>query len=153
MSAKPPVCDFCSIDTNPVDASWRFSCRMFRAQASVPELVIEYRGDWAACDDCRPLVEAEQWDALADRCFERDPDFYVRAMHAGVAHLSGLGPLPEMEVPPEREVEAAQAWHSMFWTDTWTSFVAHRRGPAMPLTGGEVFAAPLIRRKRPVKGK
>lgn len=143
-----PFCDFCSAVSNPTSAAWRFPCRIFTAQSGVHDLAIQYRGDWAACDECRPLVEAEHWDGLADRTFSRDPELYVRAMHGAIARLSRLGPLPPMEVPPEREVEAAREWQDIFWSTAWQAFAAHRRGPAEPLQGGEIFAEPLILRKQ-----
>lgn len=49
-------------------------CRDFRAEQIPGHGSI---GDWAACDECKALIEADQRDALARRWLARDPDARV----------------------------------------------------------------------------
>lgn len=61
------VCDFC-LEPHP---TWDFGCANFVDEASVtpdPTLDIGVAlGDWAACDKCKTLIVAKNWDGLADR--------------------------------------------------------------------------------------
>jgi rubredoxin len=62
------VCDFCSGTEN---VRWVFPCRDF-SNPSVPNHTSI--GDWAACDECKPLIEAANLNGLATRWLARDPD-------------------------------------------------------------------------------
>lgn len=140
--ADDKECDFCTTEANPQVAAWRFPCSPFTASSGAPNLFIDYRGDWAACDECRRLVALERWDELVDRCFNRAPEFWIRATQASVGLLSKALGTP-MEVRPGEELEAARSFQRMVWTATWREFNRHRRGPAIRLTGDEIFPDPL----------
>lgn len=60
------VCDFCS-STGP---AWRYPARTFIAYC-VPNLAGESVGDWAACETCRGLIEADDRCGLAERSVEQ----------------------------------------------------------------------------------
>lgn len=88
------VCDFCSGTEN---VRWVFPCQDFSDPAIPGHSSI---GDWAACDDCKPLIEAEDWNAVGDRWLARDPDaralpdrlarFAMRELHTRFAtHRTG----------------------------------------------------------------
>jgi hypothetical protein len=72
-----PICDFCS----EVPVVKRYSCISFESlyscilfESSVPvddvTLVVDSRGDWAACETCQGLVDQGLWDALHKRSCE-----------------------------------------------------------------------------------
>ncbi|MGI8829267.1 MAG: hypothetical protein ACR2I5_05800 [Candidatus Limnocylindria bacterium] len=146
---RPAHCDWCSSEVAPSLATWRFPCQMFVAQSAMPEHALQYRGDWGACDECRPLVEAQDWDRLIDRCVDRAPGLYIRAMNASIEALRRLGALPAVQVREGRELAAAREWQAIFWAGAWEGFAQHRRGPAEPIRGGEIFPDPLVLRKVP----
>jgi hypothetical protein len=59
---NPSACDWC--DATP---SWRYrTSEPVALQATRPTATTTF-GDWYACDACRPLVDAADWDALARR--------------------------------------------------------------------------------------
>ncbi len=66
-------CDFCGVR----GVAWRFPCRPFRAY--VPGHGVDYRGDWACCEECRPLFEEERWEAHELTAGEiEEPRAYIR---------------------------------------------------------------------------
>ena len=64
------VCDFC-LDRHP---TWNFGCENFMdAQSITPDPsqdLAASMGDWAACDACKQLVVAGNWNGLADRSIQ-----------------------------------------------------------------------------------
>ena len=60
------VCDFCS-SASPI---WRYPARTFIAYC-VPNVAGESVGDWAACETCRQLIEADDRRGLAQRSVEQ----------------------------------------------------------------------------------
>ena len=58
-----PVCDFCR--ATPVE--WTYPCDSFM----LPELDWQSVGDWAACERCGELIEADDLDGLFARWFSR----------------------------------------------------------------------------------
>jgi len=93
-----PVCDFCSAR----GPTWRYPVSSFVAY-EVQGVVGESVGDWAACDACHALIEADQRDALVRRSLEMMP-------HRG-------------EVPPDVALAFIRKAH--------TGFFLNRRGPAV----------------------
>lgn len=63
--AEGPICDFCS--ERPV--KWRYPAIDIKPAESIslPELKQSSIGDWAACQTCHDLIEAENWPDLARR--------------------------------------------------------------------------------------
>lgn len=62
--ASAAICDFCTVSP-PVQS---FACRAFIWPVARPiPIAILYRGPWAACTTCAPLVHAGSWEALATR--------------------------------------------------------------------------------------
>jgi hypothetical protein len=62
FETPPTRCDFCSNH----ETRWRYPCPDF--SLDVPSLQgWNSDGDWAACDPCSTLIEADQWDALVTR--------------------------------------------------------------------------------------
>jgi len=59
------LCDFCSA---PAPA-WRYPARSFLAYC-VPNVVGESVGDWAACQECHMLIEANDRGGLAQRSLD-----------------------------------------------------------------------------------
>ena len=99
----PYLCDFCS---EPA-VTWRYPAGSFVAYV-VGNIGGESVGDWAACERCHSLIEAENLQALARRAAEKL-----------------VGKHPEMK-PVEDEVLAAM-------TTLHESFFAHRLGAALPI--------------------
>ena len=69
-SGRCPSCDagleveaICDFDSDP-DVRWRYPADDFE----MPGTGWASQGDWAACDPCSDLVEADDWDGLAERC-------------------------------------------------------------------------------------
>lgn len=99
----PYLCDFCS---EPA-VTRRYPARSFVAYV-VGNIGGESVSDWAACERCHSLIEAENLQALARRAAEKL-----------------VGKHPEMK-PVEDEVLAAmRTLHE--------SFFAHRLGAALPV--------------------
>lgn len=70
--ADGPICDFCS--EQPV--KWRYPARDVRPieAVSIPGLLVQTSvGDWAACDKCHALIEADDRDGLAWRTLATGP--------------------------------------------------------------------------------
>ena len=59
------LCDFCSAP----DPAWRYPARSFVAYC-VPNAVGESVGDWAACEQCHILIEANDRSGLAQRSLD-----------------------------------------------------------------------------------
>jgi hypothetical protein len=110
-------CDFCT--TQPV--TWRFPCSPFSIKEATSTMA--YRGDWAACETCKPLVEEARWDELMER--------------AGGPNLEALG---ATGLPDElRQVVLGSMRRG------WEKFAKNRRGPAVPVAPTDVFPDPVIR--------
>ena len=58
-------CDFCSVPC----PSWRYPARSFIAYRA-SNLAGESVGDWAACDACHKLIEADDFYSLAHRSLD-----------------------------------------------------------------------------------
>ena len=65
MTKADLICDFCSA---PAPA-WRYPARTFLAYC-VANVAGESVGDWAACDACHLLIEAEDRKGLAQRSLD-----------------------------------------------------------------------------------
>jgi hypothetical protein len=65
MSNQQYVCDFCS----KPEVKWSFLAETFIA-FTTPTIVGSSVGNWAACDECRLLVEAENKERLLERSWE-----------------------------------------------------------------------------------
>lgn len=101
--ASFPCCDFCGAEA---DRYWRFACPPF----VIEELGYGSADDWAACDDCRPLVEAQAEESLIERWlllnhgdFPELPEVVaaalIRRFHdAYFAHRTTTTPYPEPEL-------------------------------------------------------
>lgn len=96
--AITPTCDFCA-SPNP---SWAFPCEDF-VIAVIPGGPSQgFKGEWAACDTCKGLIEDGDKDGLAQRAFALDPDkqnplpqLLVRQAHNGFfVHRTGP-PVPD----------------------------------------------------------
>lgn len=105
------ICDFCSVKIGAGDSTWTFPCEDFIALTPPPfpdEIKV---GDWCCCEDCKSLVEAADWPALAVRVAENDqgaegvpPDLILATLgtlwDGFAAHRKG-DPIPE--TPAERD--------------------------------------------------
>jgi hypothetical protein len=65
MSDTQLICDFCSAP----DPAWRYPARTFLAYCA-PNVAGESVGDWAACNVCHKLIEAEDTRGLAQRSLD-----------------------------------------------------------------------------------
>lgn len=97
------ICDFCSA---PAPA-WRYPARTFLAYC-VANVAGESVGDWAACDECHRLIEAEDRNGLAQRSLEE-----LILKH------------------PEAWLAAAALYEDL--ADLHNQFFAHRSGMAVPI--------------------
>jgi hypothetical protein len=98
------VCDFCSAP-GPV---WRYPARSFVAYCA-PNVAGESVGDWAACDRCHALIEADDRIALAQRSLDELILKHPEAIAAAAVLYEDLAVL-----------------HQQFFT--------HRSGTAVPIT-------------------
>lgn len=125
----PPMneCDFCSDSVAP----WRFPCTSF-AVPGVPGLDFGSGGDWAACDECKPLVESRDLDGLMER-WRQGP--------------AGRG-LPAI-IKPRIMQDVRGLWRAFF--DNWSGNVVPN-GPAYaePDDGKVMYLSPDERRRRGV---
>ncbi len=62
MTETSLLCDFCSAP----DPAWRYPAKSFVAYCA-PNIAGESVGDWAACDRCHILIEANDRRGLAQR--------------------------------------------------------------------------------------
>lgn len=60
------VCDFCG----EPEVHWRFPCRAFEMPSPAPGPVRLSGDDWAACDPCKELIEADDLKALSRRAVD-----------------------------------------------------------------------------------
>lgn len=62
------LCDFCTGELGPRPYT-RFECSEFEHRTYGPtgSLTIRYRGPWAACRRCAPMVRTRAWRNLASR--------------------------------------------------------------------------------------
>jgi len=98
FSSVPPECDFCSAP-NP---AWEYPCPPIR-HPDVP--FFQMSGEWAACDDCVPFIEAGDYDGL----FARNLGL-VRA-RMGVDDLDTPSSLPEVWAMFAAKRGAKQPYH------------------------------------------
>lgn len=97
------ICDFCSA---PAPA-WRYPARTFLAYC-VANVAGESVGDWAACDECHKLIEAEDRKSLAQRSLDE-----LILKH------------------PEARPAAAVLYEDL--AELHNQFFAHRSGVAVPI--------------------
>ena len=97
------ICDFCSA---PAPA-WRYPARTFLAYC-VANVAGESVGDWAACDACHQLIEAEDRQGLAQRSLDEMILKHPEARPAAAALYEDLAGLHDQ-------------------------FFAHRIGTAVPI--------------------
>lgn len=62
---KEPICDFCSAR----DAPWVMQAETYVTFSSAT-LVAQSVGDWAACETCKRLIDANDREGLAKRASE-----------------------------------------------------------------------------------
>ena len=96
-------CDFCSAP-GPV---WRYPARTFVAYCE-PNVAGESVGDWAACDQCHVLIEADDRGGLAQRSLNE-----LILKH------------------PEASAAAAVLYEQL--VELRQQFFAHRSGTAVPI--------------------
>ena len=96
-------CDFCSAPR----PSWRYPARSFIGYRA-SNLVGESVGDWAACDACHKLIEADDHEHLAQRSLDE-----LILKH------------------PEARAAAEILFHDL--ADLHRQFFEHRCGPAVPI--------------------
>ena len=88
MNNENLLCDFCSAS----DPAWRYPARSFVAYCA-PNVAGESVGDWAACDDCHALIEANDRQSLAQRSLDelivKHPEAIVAATEL-YGHLTAL---------------------------------------------------------------
>ena len=99
-----PICDFCSSPT----VTWRSPAVTFSVEG------ITSVSDWAACDPCHALIEANDQDGLLDRSLKTFP---------------GLNEIPA----DDREV--AKAGLCAMIAPLLDGFRASRQGAAVPHIG------------------
>ena len=97
-------CDFCSMPS----PMWRYPARSFLAYCA-PNVAGESLGDWAACDQCRLLIETDDRRGLAQRSLDE-----LILKH------------------PEASGAAAALYVDL--ADLHQNFFAHRIGPAVAIT-------------------
>ena len=88
MNNENLLCDFCSAP----DPAWRYPARSFIAYCA-PDVAGESVGDWAACDDCHAMIEANDRRSLAQRSLDelilKHPEAIVAAAELH-EHLAAL---------------------------------------------------------------
>lgn len=67
FTERTGICDFCS-ETTPM---WRYSVRDFNVEFAPANMVSVSVGDWAACDQCHKLIEADNYRELCERALRR----------------------------------------------------------------------------------
>jgi len=82
-------CDFCSSK----DIKWGYPCKSFR-QASMTNaegktVHLDSITDWAACDECSALIEADDRMGLVKRSFDSYPGEKFPTLEAVIASLHG----------------------------------------------------------------
>lgn len=97
-------CDFCSAPF----PMWRYPARTFIAYI-IANIAGESVGDWAACDTCHDLIEADDRTGLAQRSLDKLILKHPEASEAARILLRDLA-----------------AFHETFF--------AHRNGPAVHIT-------------------
>lgn len=102
-SKTPVICDFCS---SP-NVKWSFPCDSYVAPLmGIPNFY--QTEDWAACDKCKELIDAEKWDELSKWSLES----------------------PDMEWPPITPLTKEELLRGI--VDMQNGFRANRKGPAVP---------------------
>jgi hypothetical protein len=104
MTNTSPQCDFCSVP-GPV---WRYPAQSFVAYRA-SNLAGESVGDWAACDLCHVLIEADDRSGLAQRSLDELILKHPEAVAAAAVLYEDLAVLHQQ-------------------------FFAHRSGTAVPIT-------------------
>jgi hypothetical protein len=103
MTDTSLLCDFCSA----LDPAWRYPAQSFVAYCA-PNIAGESVGDWAACDRCHILIEANDRSGLAQRSVD---ELIAR--------------------DPEARAAAAVLYEKL--AELHREFFAHRSGPAAPI--------------------
>src|ERR1700693_1826203 len=104
MSNESLQCDFCSTP----GPAWRYRARRFVAYYA-PNVAGESVGDWAACDLCHVLIEADDRSELAQRSLDELILKHPEAIAAAAVLYKDLAELHQR-------------------------FFAHRSGRAVPIT-------------------
>ena len=104
MSNANLRCDFCSAS----GPAWRYPARSFISYC-VPNIAGESVGDWAACEACHALIEANDKRGLAQRSLDE-----LILIH------------------PEASTAAAELYENL--VDLHRKFFEHRTGTALPIT-------------------
>lgn len=60
------ICDFCSAPR----PKWRYRCRTFVAFETRDYTIDQSVGDWAACDQCKDMIDRGDFEKLGDHSFE-----------------------------------------------------------------------------------
>ena len=110
IRAEDKDCDWCG--RQPV--AWRFPCSPFTLKGPIFDQV--YRGDWATCETCMPLVDEARWDELGPRA----------ALPIGIPKRLRAAVLGEV-------------------VKGWEKFAGNRRGPAVKVAEADVFLDPIVR--------
>jgi hypothetical protein len=88
------VCDFCSVNAD--SKVWSYPTPDFLYTLQMPEFGLHAsKGDWAACEECHALIEADDRVGLATRTvlmdIEREPESAELAVKMGGIYLSVQG--------------------------------------------------------------
>ncbi len=129
-------CDFCG--DHPV--TWRFPCSPFTLKKSTS--IMTYRGDWAACETCKPLVEDRRWDELVERTLAKQEADMI-AVYQDIARQTGKQPAGLSSLD-----ERTRQYITADILQGWERFTRNRRGPAVPVAEGDVSPDPIIRVRR-----
>lgn len=91
------VCDFCCKEGEPVVSS--YPARDFNVPMPSPALDTNSMGWWAACENCRSLIQAQDRDGLA----QRSADIYEAQNGKAVPHALLVRSIRDL--------------HDQFWTN------------------------------------
>lgn len=116
LSRFDPICDFCCGDPKEFPIRWSYP-------AGLVPLVLQPAGAemsndaWGACDECHALIEAGEYEKLADRCLEIQMQRF---------------PVPALKAaqPKQREEILASVKRDMLIQ--FEKFQAKRKGEAIP---------------------
>ncbi|MBC8165399.1 MAG: hypothetical protein H7Y20_05955 [Bryobacteraceae bacterium] len=111
MKDADMICDFCSAQS----PAWRYPALTFLAYCT-SNIGGESVGDWASCDACHHLIEAEDRKGLAQR-----------SLHELILKH------------PETRSAATELYHEL--AELHKQFFLHRSGRAMPIDANTVCGA------------
>lgn len=66
LESIKPVCDFCFAQLGPGIEEWTIVTEPFTARVN-PELVQNFSALWAACTECKTLIDRRRWSGLVSR--------------------------------------------------------------------------------------